>query len=57
MYPMISTADVPCIWWHDSSDRNAPKSTARSVLNGVINAPNEPVTNVSAWAFLQPFLR
>ena len=43
--PMISTADVPRSSWNLSSVRNAAKSTEPSLLNGVISATNEPVSN------------
>ena len=40
--PMKSTARVPCFSWKSSSARNAPKSSAPSLLNGVTSATNEP---------------
>jgi hypothetical protein len=40
---MMSMADVPLAWWNESSSRNAPKSTAPDLSNGVINATNDPV--------------
>src|SRR5262245_26135651 len=56
--PMISTADVPCCSWNFSKLRNALKSTEPSLLNGVISATNEPVSNVfdipNSWPKSQP---
>src|SRR5262249_10758470 len=42
--PMMRTAEVPRSSWNFSKVRNAPKSTAPSLLNGVISATNEPVS-------------
>jgi hypothetical protein len=44
--PMISTAAVPWPSWNFSRVRNAPKSTEPSLLNGVMSATNEPVSNL-----------
>src|SRR5580704_2972278 len=52
--PMISTALVPCCSWNRSRDWNAAKSTDPSLLNGVINATNEPVIFCLDMPFQSP---
>jgi hypothetical protein len=48
--PMISTARVPWSSWNLSSVRYAPKSTAPSLLNGVMSATKEPSICILAMA-------